>query len=86
MKNWQLQQAKAHFSELIKKAGNEGPQGITVRGKPEAIIISIHDFKKLVSKPKPSFVEFMRRSPLVGMRLNLKRDKSLCRDKNETGI
>ena len=80
MKNWQLQQAKAHFSEIVRRVDTEGPQGVTVRGKPAAIIISNQDFQKLKAKQKPSFVEFMRRSPLRGMKLDLKRDRSLCRD------
>lgn len=86
MKRWQLQQAKAHFSEIVKKAGAEGPQSVTVRGKPTVIIISDRDFQKLSAQPKPSLVEFMRRSPLKGIELDLKRDKSLCRDDEDSGI
>lgn len=79
MNTWQLQQAKAHFSEVIRNATQDGPQNITVRGLPVAVIISKSEFDKLV-KPKLSFIEFMRRSPLVGIKLNLKRDKSSNRD------
>jgi antitoxin Phd len=86
MKQWQLQQAKAHFSEIIRRAEHEGPQGVTVRGKEAVIIISNRDFQKLASAPKPSFVEFMRRSPLMGLKLDLNRDKSLCRDEKKTGL
>jgi antitoxin Phd len=86
MRNWQMQQAKARFSELITKVETEGPQEITKRGKPVVIIISFDDFEKLQAKPKPSFVEFMRNSPLVGVKLDLKRDKSLWRDEEEIGL
>lgn len=86
MKNWQLQDAKAHFSELIRNADSEGPQRVTVRSKPVAVVISIRDFQKLIAKPQPSFVDFMCRSPLKGLSLDLKRDKSLCRDKEKIGI
>jgi len=32
MSTWQLQEAKARLSEVIKKAKKEGPQSITVHG------------------------------------------------------
>jgi prevent-host-death family protein len=79
MQTWQLQDAKAHFSEVVKKASVEGPQNITLRGEPVAVIISKAEFDRLV-KPKPSFVDFIRQSPLVKVKLNLKRDTSLTRD------
>ena len=34
MATWQLQEAKSKFSEMVKRALSEGPQGITVRGEP----------------------------------------------------
>jgi antitoxin Phd len=37
---WQLQEAKARFSEVIKKAQSEGPQHITVRGTSTAVVLS----------------------------------------------
>lgn len=79
MSTWQLQQAKAHFSEVVRNAASNGPQNITVRGESVAVVISKVEFDKLV-KPKLSFYEFMRQSPLIGLKLNLKRDKSPTRD------
>ncbi len=79
MNTWQLQHAKAHFSEVVRNATVEGPQKITLRGEPIAVVISKTEFDKLV-KPKPSFVEFMRKSPLTGVKLDIRRNKSLPRD------
>lgn len=79
MKQWQVQEAKARFSTVIKEAQEHGPQNITVRGKPTAVIISMAEFKKM-KETKPSFVQFMRNSPLVGTKIYLKRDDSTCRD------
>ena len=79
MKRWQLQEAKARLSELIRSARKEGPQEITVRGKAEAVIIAADEFKRL-KKRKPRFVEFMRSSPLKGVELDLERDKSPMRE------
>ncbi len=83
MQTWQLQEAKARFSEVVKRAVNEGPQEITVRGESTAVVISRDDYEKLKApaKPKQSFVEFMRASPWYGIELDLERDKSLPKDK-----
>lgn len=77
---WQLQEAKARFSELIKKAKEEGPQHITVRGVPAAVILSEAEFERL-GRTGESLVEFMRRSPLHGQEdVDLSRDRSLTRE------
>ena len=78
MKAWQLQEAKAHLSEVIKKATLEGPQEITLRGESAVVVISKRAYDSLVH-PKPPLVKFIRQSPLVGMKISIKRDKSLTR-------
>jgi antitoxin Phd len=79
MRQWQLQEAKAKFSEVVKLANREGPQEITMRGQPTAILISLEDFKRIKEK-KPSLVSLMRSSPLAGINLDLQRDQSPARD------
>lgn len=79
MYQWQLQKAKAHLSQVVKNALNQGPQGISLHGEPTVVVISKKEFDKL-KKPKPTFLDLMRRSPLVGIKLNLKRSRSLTRD------
>jgi len=76
---WQLQDAKARFSEVIKKARNEGPQQVTVRGKPSAVVVSVDEFETM-KKSRPDFVRFMRESPLAGLELEISRSDSLVRD------
>jgi antitoxin Phd len=76
---WQLQEAKARLSELIKRAAKEGPQEITVHGEPAAVVISSDDYQQL-KHPRGSFVEFMRRSPLYGLELDLRREQTLTRE------
>jgi prevent-host-death family protein len=56
--DWQLQTAKMKFSELVKRSQSEGPQTITVQGKPAAVILSMDDYRALAA-PKPSFTEFL---------------------------
>ena len=79
MKQWQLQEAKARLSELVRSATKDGPQEITVRGKPEVVVISASEYERL-KKRKPRFVEFMRSSPLNGVELDLTRNKSPMRE------
>jgi prevent-host-death family protein len=68
-KAWQLQEAKAMFSEVVKAAVS-CPQIITVHGKETAVIISIADYQKLAG-PKPTLFEFIQSSPLRDMKLKL---------------
>jgi antitoxin Phd len=76
---WQLQEAKARLSEVVKKAAKEGPQKITVHGEPAAVVISSKEYERL-KRPKYSFIQFMRRSPLYGLELDLRREQTLTRD------
>lgn len=74
-RRWQLQEAKARLSEVVKTAAKEGPQEITVRGETQAILLSGEDYAKLTSR-KPGFLEFLRGSPLAGADLKIVRDRS----------
>jgi prevent-host-death family protein len=67
--NWQLQEAKAMFSEVIRKSVKT-PQVITVHGKETAVILSFSDYKNLTS-PKPSLFDFLQNSPLCNFELEL---------------
>ena len=80
--DWQLQTAKAKFSEVFRLARSEGPQRITRQGKEGVVMISDEQYDRLVVKshqPK-SIVQFFRESPLVGVDLDLERDKDTGRD------
>jgi prevent-host-death family protein len=54
--NWQLQEAKARFSELVKRAREQGPQHVSVRGEPAVVVVSAEEFAKLTS-PRRSIVD-----------------------------
>jgi prevent-host-death family protein len=66
---WQLQEAKAMFSEVIKAAVLK-PQIITVRGKETAVILSHEEYKKLTC-PRQTLFEFIQNSPLRDLELEL---------------
>lgn len=78
MTSWQLQEAKAQFSLVVKSAVSEGPQEITVHGKPAAVVLSADEYARLAGT-RLSFVDFVRQSPLRGVPLSVKRDRSLTR-------
>ena len=75
---WQLQEAKNRLSEVVRKARSEGPQVITLHGADAAVVVSTQDFGRL-SRPKGKLVDFFRKSPLVGVKLDLKRSKDTGR-------
>jgi len=76
---WQLQEAKNRFSNLVDKAQNQGPQIVTKYGREAVVVLSIEEYKKLIKPPK-SFVEFFQNSPLADTELNLTRTKELPRE------
>jgi len=77
--SWQLQTAKARFSEVFRRARTEGPQRITRQGKEGVVIISYEQFDHLMVKSRQpkSIVQFFRESPLVGVELDLEPDKDM---------
>lgn len=79
---WQVQSAKAKFSEVFRLARTEGPQRITRQGKEGVVMISDEQYDRLMVKshqPK-SIVQFFRQSPLAGVELDWERDKDTGRD------
>ncbi|EKD96981.1 MAG: hypothetical protein ACD_23C01154G0001 [uncultured bacterium] len=80
MQSWQLQTAKARFSDVLKSAKQDGPQDITVHGKSVAVVVSRELFDRLSGNSR-SLVEFMQRSPLYGLDdLTFERVQSLTRE------
>jgi prevent-host-death family protein len=78
MRPWELQSAKARLSELLRAAEDAGPQEITLQGNGVAVVLAKSDYDRLTGKPG-SFVNFMRRSPLLGIAAKLQRDKRPAR-------
>lgn len=79
MRQWQLQDAKNRFSEVVDKAIEDGPQLVTRRGVETVVVVSVDEFRKL-TRSTISLVDFFRNSPLGDVNLNLDRDKDLGRE------
>jgi prevent-host-death family protein len=58
MLDWQLQEAKNRFSEVVKRARDEGPQTVTVHGQRAVVVVSASDYDALI-KPRMPFVDFL---------------------------
>jgi antitoxin Phd len=79
---WQIQTAKARFSELFRRARTDGPQRITRQGKESVVMIAGEQYDRLVTRTRQpkSIVDFFRESPLAGLHLDLERDRDVGRD------
>jgi antitoxin Phd len=73
---WKLEDAKAKFSEVVRRANAAGPQHVTVRGHEEAVVISARDYGRLVppANRKP-LVEFLAGLSLAGLDLTREDDR-----------
>jgi antitoxin Phd len=56
---WQLQDAKARFSELIEATLRDGPQVVTRRGVETAVVVPIEEWKRLKANSRPTLKEVL---------------------------
>jgi prevent-host-death family protein len=59
MSSWQLQDAKARFSEFLNAALKKGPQVVTRRGVETAVLVPIEDWRRLLESSAPSLKSFL---------------------------
>jgi antitoxin Phd len=74
---WQVQEAKAHFSEVMDKAEREGPQIITRHGSERAVVLSIADYRALTANKK-DFITHLLAGPELDD-FEIERDKDTGR-------
>ena len=78
-RGWKLEDAKARFSELVRRARSEGPQRVTVRGQDAVVVISAEELERLLPRrERLPFVEFMESLYIDG--LDLRREPDPGRD------
>jgi len=76
---WTLAQAKDQLSEVVRRAVDEGPQSISVRGRDAAVLLSRADYDRLTDPGAPtSLVQFLKTMNLEGV--DLTRDQTPVRD------
>jgi prevent-host-death family protein len=59
---WQLQEAKNRFSEVVQRARRDGPQVVTLRGRRAAVVLSAEAYDQLAAK-RPSLVDHLLAGP-----------------------
>jgi prevent-host-death family protein len=59
---WQMQDAKAKFAEVVRRAHAEGPQVVTHRGADTAVVLSIDEYRRLKAE-RPSFIDHLLSAP-----------------------
>ncbi len=77
---WKLEDAKARFSEVVRRAQSEGPQRVTVRGREAVVVMSVDELDRLLPRDaaEPAFVPFLESLGLGA--LNLEREIDRGRD------
>jgi antitoxin Phd len=59
MNSWQLQQAKARFSEFLDAVLKKGPQIVTRRGVAAAVLVPIEEWRRLQRESRPNIKELL---------------------------
>jgi prevent-host-death family protein len=78
---WLLQDAKARFSELIRKVRSQGPQHVTVHGRDEVVVIAAEEFRRLKGNATGNaLIEAMQASPHREIELEPRRTPMPVRD------
>lgn len=77
---WALQDAKARFSEVVRKAKTEGPQKITVHGREEVVVVSVEEYRRVKGQPSgQALVKLLHDSPLRDLTIERTRTRGRVR-------
>lgn len=78
---WALQDAKARFSELVRKAKTEGPQRVTVHGREEVVVVSVEEYRRVRGERSGQvLVDLFGESPLRELSLDRTPTRGPVRD------
>ena len=79
--HWVLQDAKARFSELVRRVHSDGPQHVTVHGRDEVVVITAEDFRRLQgARTGRDLIEAIQASPHRDIELEVPRAPMPVRD------
>ncbi|MFZ0789013.1 MAG: type II toxin-antitoxin system Phd/YefM family antitoxin [Chromatiaceae bacterium] len=66
---WQLQDAKARFSEVVRRAAEEGPQHVTINGEERAVVVSAQEYERLAGHHTGrELIQLLADSPLADVK------------------
>ena len=75
--SWTVAEAKARFSEVLDRAGRDGPQTVTRHGRPTAVIVDVDEWERRTRRTG-TLAEFFANSPLKdsGLQTTRRRDRA----------
>lgn len=76
MTSWQLQEAKQRFSEVVRRAHEDGPQVVTRHGHEVAVVLSMEEYRRAV-RHAPDFKAFLTEGPSLDD-LELERSRAVA--------
>lgn len=65
--SWQVQDAKARFSALLRAARESGPQRVTLHGRDAVVVVAAEEYDRLAAAPaaaRPDLHALLSSSPL----------------------
>ena len=78
---WRLQDAKARFSELVRRVRSEGPQRVTVHGRDEVVVIAAEEFQRLKGEATgAALIAALQAAPSQELEIEPLRERSPVRD------
>jgi len=67
---WRLQDAKARFSELVRRSQSEGPQHVTLHGKEAVVVVDAAQFRRLTeARTGSALIDALQARPFPDLEL-----------------
>ncbi len=79
-KEWQVQEAKAKFSELLETSRTAGPQTVTRRGVKAAVLVSVEEWERMKQSARPGLKDLLLSPEARTCSLTPMREKRRSRD------
>ncbi len=76
---WQLQDAKNRFSEVVDDALTHGPQIVTRHGREVVVILAIEEYRRM-KRPKGGLLACMQVPAKYAVEIEIMRSKELPRE------
>jgi prevent-host-death family protein len=79
--HWPLQDAKARFSELVRRVRSDGPQHVTVHGRDEVVVMAAEEFRRLKGdRTGAALIAALQESPYRDVDIEPRRERLPVRD------
>lgn len=77
LRAWKLEDAKARFSEVVRRARQEGPQRVTYRGQDAVVVIAVEELAHLLPAGRPAqpLIEFLQGTALADIDIDREADR-----------